>query len=406
MLMTLRRYLTCWRKNISSIVDPVYQLITDPVALSQAIEAAAKEDRYAIDTEFHRERTYFPQVALVQLAWGSQTVLIDPMATSLSPLAKLLDGPGQCIFHAGIQDLEVLELACGTVPKEIFDTQIAAGFLGLSSGSLASLLDRYMNVSLAKGDRLTDWLRRPLTDAQLNYAAADVDNLLELTDILTAELESLGRLEWALDESRLLLDRPRTGRVPEEAVNRIKEARSLKGSAYKVAASVAAWRERRAAKLDVPVRQVLPDLAIVGVAQRAPKTPEQLLNIRSLEKRHLRNGADEELLEAVKIGLQSPDIERPTSRGNDLPRELRPVVSLVTAWISQLARDHKLDPALLATRSDVESLLGKRESRLLTGWRNHLVGEPIAQLAAGEAALAFDGGGTLVLEARSHKPLI
>ncbi len=184
------------------------ELITEPEALLDAVIAASGEPRYAIDTEFHRERTYFPQVALVQLAWADQTVLIDPLAIDLAPLGELLDGPGQCIFHAGTQDLEVLDLACGTVPKNIFDTQIAAGFLGLSSGSLASLLDRYMNIALAKGDRLTDWLQRPLTDAQLLYAAADVDNLLELTDILSAELVTLGRLDWALDESRLLLDRP------------------------------------------------------------------------------------------------------------------------------------------------------------------------------------------------------
>jgi len=383
----------------------VPELITEPKALSDAIEGASGEARYAIDTEFHRERTYFPQVALVQLAWADNTVLIDPLATSLAPLAELLDGPGQCIFHAGIQDLEVLDLACGTVPKNIFDTQIAAGFLGLSSGSLASLLDRYMNIALAKGDRLTDWLQRPLTDAQLRYAAADVDNLLELTDILSAELESLGRLQWALDESSLLLDRPRTGRVPEEAVKRIKEARSLKGNAFKVASAVAAWRERRAAQVDMPVRQVLPDLAVVGVAQRLPKTVDQMLSIRSLERRHLRNGADQELLSAIQVGLEAPDIEKPLIRPKELPRELRPVVSLVTAWISQLARDHKLDPALLATRSDIEALLAQRECRLLTGWRNQLVGKPIAQLAGGDAALAFDGGGTLVLEARSRTPL-
>ena len=381
------------------------ELITEPEALLDAVIAASGEPRYAIDTEFHRERTYFPQVALVQLAWADQTVLIDPLAIDLAPLGELLDGPGQCIFHAGTQDLEVLDLACGTVPKNIFDTQIAAGFLGLSSGSLASLLDRYMNIALAKGDRLTDWLQRPLTDAQLLYAAADVDNLLELTDILSAELVTLGRLDWALDESRLLLDRPRTGRVPEEAVKRIKEARSLKGNAFKVATAVAAWRERRAAQMDMPVRQVLPDLAVVGVAQRLPKTVDEMLSIRSLERRHLRNGADLELLGAIQTGIKAPDIERPFVKPKDLPRELRPVVSLVTAWISQLARDHKLDPALLATRSDIEALLAQRECRLLTGWRNHLVGQRIAQLAGGEAALAFDGGGTLVLEARSHKPL-
>ncbi len=381
------------------------ELITEPTALSEAVVAASGEARYAIDTEFHRERTYFPQVALVQLAWADETVLIDPLATDLAPLAELLDGPGQCIFHAGTQDLEVLDLACGTVPKNIFDTQIAAGFLGISSGSLASLLDRYMNIALAKGDRLTDWLQRPLTDAQLKYAAADVDNLLELTDILSAELVTLGRLDWALDESLLLLDRPRTGRVPEEAVKRIKEARSLKGNAFKVATAVAAWRERRAAQMDMPVRQVLPDLAVVGVAQRLPKNAEEMVSIRSLERRHLRNGADLELLGAIQTGLKAPDLEKPLTKPKDLPQELRPVVSLVTAWISQLARDNKLDPALLATRSDIEALLAQRECRLLTGWRNQLVGKPIAQLAGGDAALAFDGGGTLVLEARSRQPL-
>lgn len=383
----------------------VHQLITDSAALSEVVSAAAAEDRYAIDTEFHRERTYFPQVALVQLAWGDETVLIDPLATDLGQLAKLLDGPGRCVLHAGTQDLEVLELACGTVPQEIFDTQIAAGFLGLSSGSLVSLLDRYMDVRLAKGDRLTDWLQRPLTDAQLDYAAADVDNLLTLSDILSRQLEDLGRLDWAIDESQLLLDRPRTGRVPEDAVKRIKEARSLRGSTYRVATAVAAWRERRAAELDIPVRQVLPDLAVVGVAQRIPKNVDQLLSIRSLEKRHLRNGAELEILGAVQAGLNSVAEETPVIKTKDLPRELRPVVSLVTAWISQLARDNKLDPALLATRSDIEALLAQKDCRLLRGWRNQLVGEPIAQLAGGEAALAFDGGGTLVLEARSHKPL-
>ena len=111
------------------------------------------------------------------------------------------------------------------------------------------------------------------------------------------------------------------------------------------------------------------------------------------------------MLGAIQTGIKAPDIEKPLIKPKDLPRELRPVVSLVTAWISQLARDHKLDPALLATRSDIEALLAQRECRLLTGWRNHLVGQRIAQLAGGEAALAFDGGGTLVLEARSHKPL-
>ncbi|MGF1596708.1 MAG: ribonuclease D [Acidimicrobiales bacterium] len=372
----------------------------------RVVAAAAAADRYAIDTEFHRERTYFPQVALVQLAWDDQVVLIDPLQVDLKPLATVLDGPGLCVLHAGVQDLEVLDLATGTGPARLFDTQIAAGFLGLANGSLKALLERYLAVDLPKGDRLTDWLRRPLTDDQLHYAAADVEHLLALTDALHADLEAEERLAWAYDECELLRDRPHNRRVPEDAILRIKEARSLRGRSYMIATAVAAWRERRAAEDDVPVRQILSDLGIVAIAQQAPTQPEQLSGLRGIDRRHLRNGADQEILTAVRVGAKLPDEAVRAPRVPELPRHLRPVVTLVTAWISQLARDHRLDPALLATRSDVESLLkGDDDSRLLHGWRTALVGAPIAQLVAGDAAVAFDGDGQLVLEARSWKPL-
>ncbi|MEM9654019.1 MAG: ribonuclease D, partial [Actinomycetota bacterium] len=213
----------------------MHTLVSTGKELDDVIASVLDVDRYAIDTEFHRERTYFPQVALIQLAWKDGLVLIDPLEVNLKPLAELLEGPGTCIVHAGVQDLEVLDLSCGTIPKKIFDTQIAAGFLGVSTGSLASLLDRFLSVSLPKGDRLTDWLRRPLTDDQLRYAASDVEYLLELTDVLEHELGEEGRTQWAVEECELLKDRPRNRRVPEEAILRIKEARSLKGQAFRVA---------------------------------------------------------------------------------------------------------------------------------------------------------------------------
>ncbi len=383
------------------------RLITDQNEFVELAETLASTERFALDTEFHRERTYYPQVALVQIAWDDTTVLIDPLAVDLSPLAAVLDGPGLCIVHAGVQDLEVLDLACGTIPAQIFDTQIAAGFLGVSSGSLATLLDKYMGIHLPKGDRLTDWLRRPLSEDQLVYAAGDVDNLLELASLLEAQLEELGRLDWAREESDILRQRPRNRRPPEDAVARIKEARSLKGKPLRVATAVAAWREGRAATLDVPIRQVLPDLAVVAVAQQMPKSREQMLDLRGLDSRHIRNGADEEILAAIQSGLNAEAPVSKQARVPDIARELRPVITLVTAWISQLARDHHLDPALLATRSDVEALLREDpDCRLLVGWRSDLVGEPIRQLVTGEAAVAFDGGGKLVLESRSHKPLI
>lgn len=374
--------------------------------LEDVVTAASESSRYAIDTEFHRERTYFPQVALIQVAWDDQVALIDPLPLDLKPLASLLDGPGLCILHAGVQDLEVLDLSAGTIPMKLFDTQIAAGFLGLANGSLKSLLDRFLGVPLPKGDRLTDWLRRPLSADQLRYAAADVEHLLELTDALQQELALVGRLDWAFEECSLLRERPRNRRIPEEAILRIKEARSLRGASYRIATAVAAWRERRAAEANVPVRQVLPDLGVVAIAQRAPHRVEQLGGLRGVDARHLRNGADTEILTAVRIGQRSRSEEIRHHRSPELPRHLRPVVTLVTAWISQLARDHRLDPALLATRADVEALLkGDPEGRLSHGWRAELVGTPIAQLVAGDAAVAFDGDGQLVLEARSRIPL-
>lgn len=384
----------------------MHTLVTTDQELDDVVAAACNADRYAIDTEFHRERTYFPQVALIQLAWEDTLVLIDPLEVDLKPLAKLLEGDGLCVVHAGVQDLEVLDLSCGTIPKRIFDTQIAGGFLGIATASLSSLHDRFLGFSLPKGDRLTDWLRRPLTDDQMNYAASDVEHLLRLTDILQADLEEAGRTEWAFEECALLKDRPRNRRVPEDAILRIKEARSLKGQAFRVATAIAAWREQRAAESNTPVRQVLSDLGIVAIAQQAPATIDKLRGLRGVESRHLRDGADHEILTAVQIGLRMSPTERHPPRAPELPRHLRPVVTLVTAWIAQLARDHRLDPALLATRADVESLLKKdADSRLTRGWRQELVGKPIAQLVGGEAAVAFDGDGNLVLEARSGQSL-
>lgn len=379
-------------------------LVTETEELAALVDRNLDADEYAIDTEFHREKTYFPQVALVQVAVGHELALIDPLACDLAPLAGLLQGPGTAIVHAATQDLEVLELATGTIPARMFDTQIAAGFLGLPSASLASLLERELGVRLTKGDRLTDWLRRPLSQEQLDYAAADVAHLRALAKVLRRRLEKKGRLGWVEDECELLRSRPRNRRVPEDAVLRLKEARRLKGPAAGVAAALAAWRERRAVSLDLPVRHVLADLAVIAIAQQQPSTIEQLEQIRGVDRRHVRGEAGREILTAVQLGLNlAPRTDDPAALRPEISRDLKPVVTLVTSWVGQLARDHQIDPALLATRSDVESLLaGDAESRLLVGWRAELVGDPVRRLVAGEAALAFDGDGRLVLERRSN----
>ncbi len=380
------------------------KLITTSDELAEVIAAVSTVDRYALDTEFHRERTYFPQVALIQIGWfeGDEhhIALIDPLAVDVAPLATVLDGDGLCLIHAATQDLEVLDLACGTVPKRMFDTQVAAGFLGVSTGSLATLLQRFCKVEVAKGDRLTDWLKRPLTDRQLAYAATDVEYLHDLHDRIIEGLRQKDRLEWAEEEIEQHRTKTTHRRPPEEAVNRIKEARSLRGNAAGVARSVAAWRERRARDLDVPVRQILPDLGVVAIAQKAPTSVEQLANTRGVDKRHLRAEASAELLSAVAAGKRLAETEPPPKKAPDLPKELRPVITLVSTWIAQLGRDEHLDPTLIGTRSDIEALLsGSDAGRLSSGWRADLVGEPIRRLVDGEAAVAFERG-RLVLEPR------
>jgi ribonuclease D len=370
------------------------------------------EPRYAVDTEFHRERTYAPRLALLQVAWADGCAIVDPLAVDVGPLREVLEGPGTAVLHAAGQDLEVLLRGCGTVPSTLFDTQVAAGFLGFSTPSLATLLDRVLRVPLPKGDRLTDWLRRPLTAGQLDYAVADVAWLLPLTDALVEELDATGRRTWVEEEIELIRTRSRTMPDPDQAWLRLKEARSLRGRSRGVAVAVAAWRERRAASLDIPARQVLPDLAVLGIAGAMPKSIGALRAVRGVDERHLRGSAGEELLAAVAVGRDLPEAAMADVRRDDVDRDLRPAVALVAAWIAQLGRDLRIDPSLLATRGDLAAFLnGDPDARLAIGWRAGLIGEPVRRLVEGQAALAFgrDGAGTrggLVLEERSGRPVV
>lgn len=374
--------------------------IDDPARLATLVEELADAEAYAVDTEFHRERTYFAHLDLVQVAWPGGLALIDPLAVDLRPLAPVLEGPGVAVVHAADQDLEVLQSACGTVPGRLFDTQLAAGFLGMSTPSLQSLVERLLGVRLRKGDRLADWTRRPLGSEQRAYAAADVEHLLELRDTICARLSERGRLAWAEEECELVRTQPRGPADPETAWWRQRDARSLRGRSMGVAQEVAAWRERRAMAIDVPPRFVLPDLAMAAIAHRPPATPGDLAAVRGLEPRHLKGGVADQILAAVRRGqaLDPSDVRRPPA--DELDRSLRPAVALVSAWVAQLAADLEVDAALLATRADVQALLRNDEgARLARGWRKQLVGEPVRRLVDGEASLSFERG-RLVLEER------
>jgi ribonuclease D len=374
-----------------------FEWVADQATFESIVDELCAEPRYAIDTEFHRERTYYPKLALVQIGWGGRIVLIDPLAIDVRSLRRLFASPSIAVFHAAQQDLDVLTHVCGAVPEFMFDTQIAAGFIGYSTPSLASLLQGELNVAASKGDRLTDWLRRPLTAEQQQYAANDVAHLLELHDRLIASLVGRGRLEWAAEACEELRTRPAGAIDPEQAWLRLKDVRVLKAKARGVAQAVAAWRERRAAQADVPPRQILPDLAVLGISQKHPTTVAELSHARGVDERHSRGALGNEIVAAVKDGL-GRDVSLPASDGDDLDRALRPAVTLVSAWVGEVARTEKIDATLLATRNDLVSLLrGDPAARLANGWRHELLGDGIRRLVEGRAALTFDGRGGLRL---------
>ena len=380
--------------------DPTYRLVVEQAEFEDLIGTLAGQQRIAVDTEFHREKTYFPKVALIQIAWEGGLVLADPLELDLAALAGLVQSDLLVVMHAAGQDLEVFDRVCGAVPLNLFDTQLAAGFMGMSSPSLASLHERELGLRLPKGDRLTDWLARPLTRSQMDYAASDVANLLEIHDRQVARLSADGRLAWAEQECREMLERERGRRVPEDAWQRIKEARQLRGHARDVARSVAAWRERRAAEVDIPVRHVLPDLGVVAVAQRAPGSVADLKGVRGLDGRHHKGAVAEGIVAAVAVAGDLPPVQLDPHRSGG-GRDIRAGVTLVSAWVAQLSRNLDLDPTLVGTRSDIEALVrGDDNCRMTSGWRHEVVGGPVDDLLSGRASLAFDGRGGLLLEPR------
>jgi ribonuclease D len=380
------------------------QFVVDTDSLDALCGEIAGEEYYAVDTDFHTERTYYPRLALIQLAWADNVALVDPLAVDLQPLARIFSGPGIAVAHAAEQDIDVLETACGAVPSIVFDTQIVAGFLGMSSPSLARLVDQVLGISLPKADQLSDWLQRPIPDRQITYAAGDVAYLLELRRIITERLEDLGRLTWALEECAEVLSVRRRQVVPEELWWKMGDTRKLSGRSRGVAQEVAAWRDRRAAAVDRPRRTVLSDLALLVIAQRPPRNRQELQQTRGVDGRHLAQGGAAEILDAVTRGLAlSPDELRLPPEGKEA--QVPPAaVAVCTGLVRQIADDLCFDQGLLATRADIANLLNGEPSRLDVGWRSSLAGDPLRRLIGGEVAAAFDPGGKLVLEDRSFRP--
>jgi ribonuclease D len=377
------------------------EYVDTPEGLAEACSRAGDSGRYALDTEFHRERTYFPKLALLQLHWteGDRgvNVLIDPLAIGRDALADsvrgLLETPATALMHAAQQDLEILELLTGIRPSRLFDCQLAAGFLGYATPSLGTLAQSTIGVSLAKGERLTDWLARPLTDAQHVYAINDVVHLPAIESAIRRQLETRARLPWALEACEAMRTRPLPGGDPQNAWMRIKEVRALKGESFGAAQELAAWRDLRARKLDIPVRRVLSDMALVSIAQRLPRDARDLERVRGVNPGQLHADTHDALIDAVERGRMRTQEPRRNERGNG--RYTRTSATVLNAWVAEVSRREQIDPVLVATRDDVEAFLEHGLAALPDGWRRELVGNDFQRLVDGSAGLVLDANGHL-----------
>lgn len=369
--------------------------------LSTSEELAAFCDRastckvLAIDTEFLREKTYYPKLCLVQVAAGDDIAAVDPLRVrDLSPLAALLEAPDVTkVFHACSQDLEVLLDGMGVACAPVFDTQLAAAFLGMRQQvSYGSLVEAYCGVHLPKAESLTDWSRRPLDPEQLAYAEDDVRYLPGIYERMLSELTRRDRLSWVGPEMAELCDVSRVRRDPSEAYLRLRRSGSLTRRQLALAREVCAWRERAAAERDVPRKWVLSDEVVVEVCKRAPASLERLRRVRGTEQLSERDARG--VLAAVERGRSCPPEECPR-----VVKHLRPspetegVIDLMYAVLRLISERSGVATQLIATRDDLlEFLQNQGSSRLATGWRRELAGATLERLLSGEVGLTVKDG--------------
>lgn len=358
-------------------------------------ERAATQDVIAVDTEFLRERTYYPRLCLVQVGTATEQVAIDVLKIpDLGSLAALMVDPTITkVFHACSQDIEILAHVLGRVPTPVFDTQVAAAFLGLRMQiGYGALVEHYCGVRLAKADSLTDWSRRPLDADQLRYAEDDVRYLPSIHETMVAELVGRDRLTWVLPEIQALVEKSATPRDPEDAYLHVRRLNSLSNRQLAVLRSVAAWRERKAQHRDVPRKWICSDEVLVEVSRSTPGTPQRLRRIRGTAQMSEKDV--DGLLMAIKRGRDCPPARYPApQRRGHGSQETESVIDLLAAMVRVIAEDADIAPALLATRDDLHDLvLDRPGARLKEGWRAEVAGRPLGMLLAGEAGLTVKGG--------------
>jgi ribonuclease D len=378
-------------------------LISTSDDLAAVCARMAKHPFVTVDTEFLRETTYYPLLCVAQMASPEEAVVVDALATGLdlSPLFALMANESIIkVFHAARQDIEIVWNMAKTIPHPIVDTQVAAMVLGYGDSiSYDQLVQRITGDTLDKSHRFTDWTRRPLSDAQIAYALSDVTHLRDVYLKLSEDLDKRGRNNWVEAEMEVLTS-PETYRAdPERAWERLK-SRVRKPKELAVLMEVAAWREREAQTRDVPRGRVIKDDVIGDIAVQAPTSIERLGHLRSLPKGFERSRWGEQIIEAVKRGLERdpktlPRLERFRPAANGAA-----TVELLKVLLRMTAERHGVAAKVIATIDDLDRIAADDEADVpaLKGWRRDLFGEKALALKQGRLALAVDNGRVVTVD--------
>lgn len=379
-------------------------LITTTRELAEVCARFARHPFVTVDTEFLRETTFWPKVCVIQIASDDEAVAVDALADGidLSPFFALMSDKAVVkVFHAARQDLEIVWNLAKIIPEPLFDTQVAAMVCGfgdqVSYGELAQSLCR---VAIDKSSRFTDWSRRPLSDAQIAYALADVTHLRDIYRALLAKLERTGRTDWLADEMAALRAPATYEQHPDNAWERFRH-RARKPRDLAMLMEIAAWREREAQSRDVPRSRILKDDVMIEVALAAPRTADALANLRAFPRGMEKSRAGAEILAAIERALARdpadlPAIERDRRSGGGNGA----TVELLKVLLRQVSEKHGVAAKMIATVDDLEAIAAsdRADVAALRGWRREIFGAKALELKRGKLALTVERGRVITLE--------
>lgn len=376
-------------------------LVETDAALRDFMARCAKSPYMAIDTEFLREKTYYPKLCLVQIAIEGEVAIIDPLGIrDLSVMAPALSDPNiMKIFHASSQDIEILYHETGVVPTPVFDTQVAAALLGKTQqASYASLVHTFCGVTLPKKDSFTDWSRRPLSDSQVEYAADDVTYLPKIYRDMVSRLKEKGRLSW-LDDAFAEISNPEKYEIdPRTRWRKLRRVNQLTPRQIAAAREFAAWREERAQKANIPRKWVVSDEQIVEACRREARTLDELYMVRGMRE-SLRPAEGRIVLKCIKCGLECAEEDLPVvQKAHKSEANVDIAVDLMNAIVHLRARQNRIAPQTLAPQNELMKLARGHEEdcELLTGWRYRVVGKELSAFLNGEFSLRLDDGNLVI----------